>query len=73
MRYHRSLPSRGKPPSIRHKDLAYGEHARHRLDVFVPSTKPLKAPIVVYFHGSGYVSGERSPLPGLRSAWDESV
>jgi acetyl esterase/lipase len=48
-----------------HKDLAYGDHERQRLDVFVPANKPVKAPIVIYFHGGGYVSGERSPLPGL--------
>ncbi len=49
-----------------HKDFAYGPHARQRLDVFVPDRKPAKpAPIVVYFHGGGYVQGERSPLPGL--------
>jgi acetyl esterase len=49
-----------------HKDLAYGEDERHRLDVYVPAHKPAKpAPIVVYFHGGGYIAGERSPLPGL--------
>jgi triacylglycerol lipase len=47
------------------KDLAYGDDARHRLDVYVPAKRPEKAPIVVYVHGGGYVAGERSPLPGL--------
>ena len=48
-----------------HKDLAYGENERQRLDVFAPASKPAKAPIVVYVHGGGYVGGERSPVPGL--------
>ena len=49
-----------------HLDLAYGEDARHRLDVFVPAQKPAApAPVVVYFHGGGFVAGARSPLPGL--------
>jgi len=48
-----------------HKDIAYGEDPRHRLDVFAPAKKPSKAPVVVYFHGGGYVAGERSPFPGL--------
>lgn len=48
-----------------HKDLAYGDDARHRLDVFVPAHKPAGAPVVVYFHGGGYVAGARNPLPGL--------
>jgi acetyl esterase len=48
-----------------HKDLAYGEHERHRLDVFVPQRKPKSAPVVVYFHGGGYIGGARSPVPGV--------
>lgn len=49
-----------------HKDLAYGPDERQKLDVFVPAKKAGKPmPIVVYFHGGGYVAGERSPLPGL--------
>lgn len=49
-----------------HKDIAYGDDERQRLDVFLPTRKPAKpAPIVVYFHGGGYIAGERSPLPGL--------
>src|SRR5579885_112432 len=48
-----------------HKDSAYGDDERHRLDVFVPARRPRNAPIVVYFHGGGYIGGERSPLPGL--------
>ena len=49
-----------------HKDLAYGADHRHRLDIFVPAHKSAAAaPVVVYFHGGGYVAGARSPLPGL--------
>ncbi len=50
----------------RHDDNAYGPHPRQRLDLFVPETRPARpAPVVVYFHGGGYVQGERSPHPGL--------
>src|ERR1017187_7822007 len=49
-----------------HKDQVYGDDERQRLDVFVAAKKPASpAPIVIYFHGGGYVAGERSPLPGL--------
>lgn len=48
-----------------HKDLAYGSDERHRLDVFVPCSRPSSAPVVVFFHGGGYIAGARSPLPGL--------
>ena len=49
-----------------HRDLAYGPDDRHRLDVFVPE-RPAEepAPVVVFFHGGGYIGGERSPVPGL--------
>lgn len=50
----------------RHDDIAYGDHARHRLDLFVPEARPSNpAPVVVYIHGGGFVAGERSPMPGL--------
>src|SRR5687767_10290933 len=49
-----------------HKDLAYGEDPRHRLDVFVADQRPEgTAAVVAFFHGGGYVSGERDPVPGL--------
>ncbi len=47
------------------RDIAYGDHARHRLDIFTPAKKPAGASVVVYVHGGGYVAGERSPRPGL--------
>ena len=47
-------------------DLAYGPHERHRLDIFKPTGgTDGSAPVVIYFHGGGFVAGERSPLPGL--------
>ena len=49
-----------------HKDLAYGDDPRQRLDVFVPDHRPGGgAPVVIFFHGGGYVAGSRSPIPGL--------
>ena len=48
------------------KDLSYGPDTRHRLDVFTPAERPATpAPVVVYFHGGGFIGGERSPVPGL--------
>lgn len=42
------------------KDLAYGPHERHRLDLFQPnSPSPDARPIVVYLHGGGYVRGDK--------------
>lgn len=47
------------------RDIAYGDDARHRLDVFAPEKGVSDAPVVAYFHGGGYVAGERSPVPDL--------
>lgn len=47
------------------RDIAYGEHPRQRLDVFTPEQRVSGAPVVAYFHGGGYIAGERSPVPGV--------
>lgn len=59
---HRRTP---KDPLSVERDIAYGDDVRHRLDIFTPERPPVRAPVVVYFHGGGYVAGERSPVPGL--------
>lgn len=42
-----------------HKDLAYGKHARQKLDLSVPKAdKPL--PLVVWVHGGGWEAGDKS-------------
>ncbi len=40
------------------KDLSYGEHPRHKLDVYQPVGRQ-GAPVFVYVHGGGYRSGDR--------------
>lgn len=59
---HKRLPKEGLRVE---RDVAYGEDPRHRLDIFAPHEGALGAPVVAYFHGGGYVGGERSPVPGL--------
>jgi acetyl esterase/lipase len=40
--------------------IAYGEHPRHRLDVYVPRVAGAAAlPVVVFFYGGGWQGGER--------------
>jgi acetyl esterase/lipase len=39
-------------------DVAYGPHARHRLDVYRPTTAP--AAVVVFVHGGGFVAGDKN-------------
>ena len=39
--------------------IAYGEHARHKLDVYTPQGAPGAAPVVVFFYGGNWATGER--------------
>ncbi|MGH3291992.1 MAG: hypothetical protein ACRDP7_09320, partial [Trebonia sp.] len=54
------------------RDLAYGDHERHRLDVHTAGTKPdgtkpdgtaPGAPVFVFVHGGGFVGGDKH-VPG---------
>jgi acetyl esterase/lipase len=42
-----------------HRDVAYGPDTRHRLDVFVPVASTTRAPVLVFVHGGGFVSGDK--------------
>ena len=43
----------------RAEDLAYGPDARQRLDVYQPAAESGQAPLVVFFYGGSWSSGER--------------
>jgi acetyl esterase len=47
------------------RDLAYGSHARHRLDIYRPvhSSEPpdeANKPVAVFIHGGGFMRGDKS-------------
>jgi acetyl esterase/lipase len=42
------------------KDIAFGPNARDRLDVYRPATATGPAPVVVFFYGGNWSSGERA-------------
>lgn len=48
------------PPTV--ADIAYGEHKRQKFDLYVPkgASVPHPFPILVYFHGGGFVGGDKS-------------
>lgn len=57
-------------PVPTHADISYGSHERNRLDVWIPeeSLDGFPFPVVIYFHGGGFVSGDKSafdPAPYL--------
>ena len=51
--------AKGSDPSVEvMRDIAYGEHERHRLDVFrKPGAEG--APVLVFVHGGGFVAGDK--------------
>ncbi len=53
------LAARVGPDIVVHRDVAYGPDARHRLDVFVPAVGVMRAPVVVFVHGGGFVRGDK--------------
>ena len=56
--------------------IAYAEGQRHKLDVYAPSHGTGPAPVLVFFYGGGWETGDRamrcialSALPWLSGAW----
>ena len=41
------------------RDLAYGPNERHRLDVYRPRSAAKELPIVLIFHGGGFIRGDK--------------
>jgi acetyl esterase/lipase len=51
-----------RAPTVR--DVAYGPHSRHLLDLWLPARATGKIPVLIYFHGGGFRGGEKSNVPG---------
>jgi len=54
----------------RTRDLAYGAMPRNKLDVYLPA-KPQGAPVVVFFHGGGWNSGDKADYKFVGAALAE--
>ncbi len=45
---------------VAHTGQRYGAHTRQRLDVYQPASTPANAPVVIFFYGGNWASGERA-------------
>lgn len=46
---------------VAHKDLSYGPHALHKLDLYEPRKHPDEAvPVLIFIHGGAFVRGDKS-------------
>jgi len=58
------------------RDLAYGPHERHRIDIFRPATVAGGAPVLLYVHGGGFIQGDKggadAPFYNNIGAWAAS-
>lgn len=43
-----------------HLNLAFGEHPKQRLDLYLPRKPPQKAPVLLFLHGGGFSEGDRA-------------
>jgi acetyl esterase/lipase len=48
-----------------YKDIAYGPHERNRLDAYLADAGKEPSPVLVFFHGGGYVGGDKSAILGM--------
>jgi acetyl esterase/lipase len=55
------------------RDIVYGPHERHRLDLFTPAGGAPGAPVLLYVHGGGFVQGDKggpeAPFYNNVGAW----
>jgi acetyl esterase/lipase len=46
------------------RDIAYGPHERHRLDLFAPDKNDGARPVLLFVHGGGFVRGDKHAAGG---------
>jgi acetyl esterase/lipase len=51
------------------RDLAYGPGARQKLDLYIPDGLKAPAPVILFFYGGSWQSGEKSWYPAFGQAF----
>lgn len=42
------------------KDIPYGSHERHKLDIFMPENPKSTSGVILFIHGGGWIQGDKS-------------
>ncbi len=59
-----TLHAAAERPSPAQADVAYGTHARQVFDLWLPAASAARpAPVLIYFHGGGFTSGDKRQVP----------
>lgn len=51
------------------KDVPYGAHSRHKMDVYLPENRSATTPVLVFLHGGGFVAGDKSDVQAQLQAF----
>lgn len=57
-------PSSGE--TVRLTNVAYGQHARHKMDVALPANRSEQTPVVVLIHGGAWMAGNKEDMKGFQ-------
>ena len=57
-------PSTGE--TVRLTNVAYGQHARHKMDVALPANRTGQTPVVVLIHGGAWMAGNKEDMKGFQ-------
>ena len=52
----------GSTPARFARDIPYGSHALNRFDIFLPANTKKPFPAVIFFHGGGFVQGDKAEI-----------
>lgn len=61
------------PNTFQHlKNVSYGDHERHTMDVMLPANRDVRTPVMVMIHGGSWNSGDKSELEWIMQQLKDS-
>jgi acetyl esterase/lipase len=60
------LPPEVELEEVRIENMAYGDHARQRMDVFLPKSRTISTPVLLMLHGGFWVEGDKSSFTAIQ-------